>query len=303
MNARAVAQLASHPSMAMERGPRPVQLPREQQINPVVLEERKAQIAAQRQLKRQQRELEAKKETLENELASVKENLEDVNSRKRRTRSQNVTTIIEPGQNQVFSVPMSADDVEERSMSAATKRSFEENRRHVVLQRAAPALTPAPPQRSVCAESTGFGMALASAELLNGAAGLISSAAEAVATPIFGWLASGLASAAAGGATPTAHPPSASASASVSASIAGPSRRVGGALRVTPYKRFFYKHASCMLRFGPVTASDLRMLFAEGAVDATTMVFAANGTMRSWLAIGRVAPLHSFVRKPASISE
>lgn len=296
MNARAVAQLASHPSMAMERGPRPVQLPREQQINPALLEERKAQIAAQRQLKRQQRELEAKKQTLESELASIKENLEDVNSRKRRTRSQNVTTIIEPGQNQVFSVPMTAEDIDERSISAATKRAFEENRRQVMLQRAAPALTPAPPQRSVCAESTGFGMALASADLLNGAAGLISSAAEAVATPVLGWLASGLASAAAGGATPTSHPPP-------SAPGAGPTRRVGGAMRVTPYKRFFYMRSGSNERLGPVTASDLRMLFAQGAVDATTKVFAANGTMRSWLAIGCVAPLHAFVRKPAPISE
>ena len=117
------------------RAPAPTVLARDVPIDPSLLEERRQQIRAQRRLKREQRTLEDKKLTLENELATVKENLACIDNRKRLTRSQKLASF-EPDQNRVYSVPMSKEDVAERSLSEDTKRAFEESRRAVAEARA-----------------------------------------------------------------------------------------------------------------------------------------------------------------------
>ena len=117
------------------RAPAPTVLARDVPIDPALLEERRQQIRAQRRLKREQRTLEDKKLTLETELASVKENLASLDNRKRLTRSQKLASF-EPDQNRVYSVPMSKEDVAERSLSEDTKRAFEESRRAVAEARA-----------------------------------------------------------------------------------------------------------------------------------------------------------------------
>ena len=119
----------------MFSAPAPTVLARDLPIDPALLEERRIQIRAQRHLKREQRTLEDKKQTLESELATVKENLDSVNNRKRLTRSQKLASF-EPDQNRVYSVPMSKEDVAERSLSEDTKRAFAESRRAVIEARA-----------------------------------------------------------------------------------------------------------------------------------------------------------------------
>ena len=58
-----------------------------------------------------------------------------LDNRKRLTRSQKLASF-EPDQNRVYSVPMSKEDVAERSLSEDTKRAFEESRRAVAEARA-----------------------------------------------------------------------------------------------------------------------------------------------------------------------
>ena len=69
-------------------------------------------------------------------------------------------------------------------------------------------------------------------------------------------------------------------------------------MRVTAAKRFFYTKHGTSERLGPVTAADLRELWSSGGVNGQTLVFAANGTMRGWLAIAHCDALHAFVRRP-----
>jgi len=270
--------------------PAPTVLPRDLPIDPTVVEERRVQIRAQRHLKREQRTLEDKKQTLESELAAVKENLDVVNNRKRLTRSQKLATF-ETDQNKVFAVPMSAEDVAERSLSEDTRRAFAESRRAVIAARTqaqggSPAVpvpqTSEPPLEQSATPARGTKRARP------GLDSVAASAAElcgTLLTPVLGWL---------GAATPSAAPQLKEAAGIPSAA----GHRGGYAMRVTAYKRFFYLHGTSERR-GPVTAAQLRHEWSCGGLGPQTLVFAANGTMRGWLSITQLPPLHAFLRKPA----
>jgi hypothetical protein len=292
-----VVQMPS--AAAMFSAPAPTVLARDVPIDPALLEERRIQIRAQRHLKREQRTLEDKKQTLESELATVKENLDSVNNRKRLTRSQKLASF-EPDQNRVYSVPMSKEDVAERSLSEDTKRAFAESRRAVVEARAEaqgssaavtapqtsgpPAELSATPARGTKRTRPGLDSVSASA------AELCDALLTPLLTPVLGWL---------GVATPSAAPQPQLAAAGIP-SAAG--HRGGHAMRISAYKRFFYLHhtsPTSTQRRGPVTAAQLRHEWSCGGVNPQTLVFAANGTMRGWTPIAQLPPLHSFLRKPA----
>ena len=303
--ATAVAATAIAAAMFADPGPlsapAPTVLARDLPIDPALLEERRIQIRAQRHLKREQRTLEDKKQTLESELATVKENLDSVNNRKRLTRSQKLATF-EPDQNRVYSVPMSKEDVAERSLSEDTKRAFAESRRAVIEARAQaqgssaavaapetsepPAEQSATPARGTKRARPGLDSVSASAAELCGAL------LTPLLTPVLGWL---------GVATPAPQPqlqPQLAAAGIPSAA----GHRGGHAMRISAYKRFFYLHhtsPTSTQRHGPVTAAQLRHEWTCGGVNPQTLVFAANGTMRGWMPIAQLPPLHSFLRKPA----
>ena len=279
---------------SLTQAPAPTILPRDLPIDPAVLEERRIQIRAQRHLKREQRTLETRRQTLESELATVKENLDSVNNRKRLTRSQAPQKLatFEPDQNKVFAVPMSAEDIAERSLSEDTRRAFAESRRAVIAARAqgncaaqAAPQTSEPP--SAAAEQSAT-PARGAKRARPGLDSMAASAAElcgALLTPVLSWL---------GAATPSAAPRPKEAAGIPSAA----GHRGGVAMRVTAYKRFFYLHDASERR-GPVTAAQLRHEWSCGSVSPQTLVFAANGTMRGWLAIAQLPPLLAFLRKPA----
>ena len=89
-------------------------------------EARQAQVNTNRQLKRQRAELEASKQALKAQLANVEKNLEAVHDRKRRSQR---LAVFQPAHNEVFEIPMGADDVEGRLISDETKRALLRNAR------------------------------------------------------------------------------------------------------------------------------------------------------------------------------
>ena len=86
---------------------------------------RRTAVSESRALKRQRETLEDKRDKLQAALAEVNANLEVVQDKKRRTRSQTLATF-EPSKDETFSIPMTAEEVEARKISADAKRGLME---------------------------------------------------------------------------------------------------------------------------------------------------------------------------------
>ena len=89
---------------------------------------RRHAVSESRALKRQRESLEAKRAALEQSLKEINANLEEVDNKKRRTRSQSLLKF-EDSKNVVYTVPMDSVTVESRLMTAEAKKAIIANMR------------------------------------------------------------------------------------------------------------------------------------------------------------------------------